>query len=125
VDVPAGGDELVALTAANLLQSSVVNSVGNAIDNNEASYTLTSTGVSDPWLRIDLGFVRHITKVSVTNRVDCCQERLEGMYIYVGNTLASDNRPASPTPTCVRNAPYHPSNEITRYDTYMVNKNEN
>lgn len=43
-----------------------------------------------PWVEVDLGEVRAISRVTVTNRVDCCQERAVPMVVSVrGETGAA------------------------------------
>ncbi|CAH1259009.1 PKDREJ [Branchiostoma lanceolatum] len=50
---------------------------------------------SDPWWRVDLGSSRSVGQVVVTNRKDCCSDRLEGFTVYVG-----DNPDVTANPTC-------------------------
>ena len=45
-----------------------------------------------PWWRVDLGSPQNIKKVSLTNRGDCCQNRLRRIQIRVGNV---DNNPTA------------------------------
>ncbi|XP_077990235.1 uncharacterized protein LOC144444621 [Glandiceps talaboti] len=40
---------------------------------------------SDPWWRVDLGDTYPIDRVVVTNRKDCCSERLRGAVVRVGS----------------------------------------
>ena len=48
----------------------------------------TSTQMqTDPWWYVDLGCERTVAKVTVTNRGDCCGERLNGFKIAVGNDI--------------------------------------
>ena len=42
------------------------------------------------WWRVDLGVAQKIGNVRITNRGDCCEDRLKNVYIHVGNT---DNTP--------------------------------
>ncbi|KAK1799075.1 hypothetical protein P4O66_007341 [Electrophorus voltai] len=46
----------------------------------------------DPWWRIDLLGKHFITSVSLTNRGDCCANRLNGTVIHVGNSLKSEGQ---------------------------------
>ncbi len=41
----------------------------------------------DPWVEVDLGEERAISRVTVTNRVDCCQERAVPMVVSVRRRL--------------------------------------
>ena len=67
----------------------------NAIDGNRDSiyysnsctHTFTTT---DPWWRVDLRDSYAITSITVVNRGDCCQERLDGAEIRVGNSLVNN-----------------------------------
>ncbi|KAI9999871.1 hypothetical protein NQD34_011714 [Periophthalmus magnuspinnatus] len=64
----------------------------NAIDGNrESNYkkrscTHTSSNTA-PWWRLDLHETYAITSIIITNRGDCCPERLDGAEIRVGNSL--------------------------------------
>ncbi|GAA6094211.1 fucolectin-like [Tachysurus ichikawai] len=49
------------------------------------SCTHTSTQ-TDPWWRVDLLAVYDIIMVTVTNRGDCCAERINGAEIHIGNS---------------------------------------
>ncbi|XP_076853513.1 fucolectin-1-like [Brachyhypopomus gauderio] len=46
----------------------------------------------DPWWRVDLLGRHAIVSVSLTNRGDCCAERLNGAVIHVGNSLSSEGQ---------------------------------
>ncbi|XP_072317080.1 uncharacterized protein [Eucyclogobius newberryi] len=64
----------------------------NAIDgkhdsvyfHNSCTHTFTTT---DPWWRVDLKASYIVTSITITNRGDCCAERLDGAEIRVGNSL--------------------------------------
>ncbi|KAG5271455.1 hypothetical protein AALO_G00180000 [Alosa alosa] len=64
----------------------------NAIDGNRdphfhhGSCTATDTE-TNPWWRVDLLSPYIITSVVITNRGDCCPERLNGAQIRIGNSL--------------------------------------
>ncbi|KAI3376244.1 hypothetical protein L3Q82_016753, partial [Scortum barcoo] len=47
----------------------------------------TAENKTNPWWRVDLGRTHIITSVKVTNRGDCCAERLDGAEIRIGNSL--------------------------------------
>ncbi len=78
-----------------MVQSSTYNADGvaeHAVDGNrdtnwgQRSCTHTQAEFN-PWLRIDLGNVYSIRKVALTNRGDCCKERIKGAHIRIGNSL--------------------------------------
>ncbi|XP_063049250.1 uncharacterized protein LOC134443334, partial [Engraulis encrasicolus] len=64
----------------------------NAIDGNRDSHfhhgscTLTDED-TNPWWRVDLLKEYIITSVVITNRGDCCPERLDGAEIRIGSSL--------------------------------------
>ncbi|XP_073669697.1 uncharacterized protein [Paramisgurnus dabryanus] len=61
----------------------------NAIDN--SPFTCTHTDTSDnPWWRLDLLDSYYISRVVITNRKDCCAERLNGAEIRMGNSLENN-----------------------------------
>ncbi|XP_073418097.1 fucolectin-like [Dendrobates tinctorius] len=67
----------------------------NAIDGNqEADFYRGSCSHThydySPWLRVDLLSSYKINHITITNRKDCCEERLNGAEILVGDSL-SDN----------------------------------
>lgn len=68
---------------------------GRAVDGNraaiyrDASCTHTEKQ-TNPWWRVDLGSSMSIGLVKVTNRADCCANRLRNVEIRIGNT---DNNP--------------------------------
>ncbi|KAK9957089.1 hypothetical protein ABG768_011359 [Culter alburnus] len=67
----------------------------NAVDGNKDSYfnhgsCSATNGDKDPWWRVDLLDVYRITRVSITNRGDCCAERINGAQIRIGNSLENN-----------------------------------
>ncbi|KAI4811418.1 hypothetical protein KUCAC02_014327 [Chaenocephalus aceratus] len=50
---------------------------------------------SDPWWRVDLLEPYVVTSVIISNRGDCCPERLLGGHIHIGNSL-DDNGASNP-----------------------------
>ncbi|XP_035276897.1 fucolectin-6-like [Anguilla anguilla] len=68
---------------------------GNAIDGNQDSFfghgscTHTSGG-ANPWWRVDLLQEYQITSVTITNRGDCCGERISGARILIGKHLKNN-----------------------------------
>ncbi|XP_073677559.1 fucolectin-like [Garra rufa] len=83
---------------AEAVQSSTYNYLGaaqKAIDGNRRSdYHFRSCshtkGDKDPWWRVDLKEVHKVTRVIITNRGDCCSERIEGAQIRIGNSLENN-----------------------------------
>ncbi|KAK2913259.1 hypothetical protein Q8A67_001658 [Cirrhinus molitorella] len=68
---------------------------GKAIDSNRglqlADTSCSSTRhETNPWWRLDLRNVYRINKVVVTNRKDCCPERINGVEIRIGNSLENN-----------------------------------
>ncbi|XP_045068618.1 fucolectin-like [Coregonus clupeaformis] len=67
----------------------------NAIDGNRESDgqkgSCTHTALeTNPWWRVDLLDVYRVTAVTITNRGDCCSERLDGAEIHIGNSLENN-----------------------------------
>ncbi|XP_070767436.1 uncharacterized protein [Enoplosus armatus] len=67
----------------------------NAIDGNRDSAFHSgscthSAETTNPWWRVDLLEPYVITSISITNRADCCPERINGAKIYIGNSLVDD-----------------------------------
>lgn len=56
----------------------------------EGSCSHTAVNDTDPWWRLDLGQTYRISAVKITNRGDCCPERLNGAQIRIGNSLANN-----------------------------------
>lgn len=66
----------------------------NAIDGNRDSNfhrgsCTHSAELNDPWWRLDLLHSYVITSISITNRGDCCAQRLDNLNIHVGNDTTS------------------------------------
>ncbi|XP_071234236.1 uncharacterized protein [Salvelinus alpinus] len=64
----------------------------NAIDGNRESdyfkvHCTHTEQETNPWWRVDLLDVYRVTAVTITNRGDCCSERLDGAEIRIGNSL--------------------------------------
>ncbi|XP_028435570.1 uncharacterized protein LOC114556735 [Perca flavescens] len=81
----------------NVIQSSLYGKdvPERAIDGNRASdYGQGSCSVTNndlkPWWRLDLLKTYQINTVTITNRADCCPERINGAEIRIGNSL-NDN----------------------------------
>ncbi|XP_075125787.1 fucolectin-4-like [Leptodactylus fuscus] len=87
-------------TQSTILRDSVYHtgymaSAMNAIDGNQnsnyhhGSCSHTHDDLS-PWWRVDLLKSYRIGHISITNRGDCCGNRLRGAIILVGNSLANN-----------------------------------
>uniref|UniRef100_A0A668V151 Fucolectin tachylectin-4 pentraxin-1 domain-containing protein n=1 Tax=Oreochromis aureus TaxID=47969 RepID=A0A668V151_OREAU len=50
----------------------------------------TAEDKTNPWWRVDLQRSFTVTAVKVTNRGDCCAERLDGAEIRIGNSLENN-----------------------------------
>ncbi|KAI9515411.1 hypothetical protein NQZ68_026145 [Dissostichus eleginoides] len=89
----------------------------NAIDGNrESNYfagTCTHTvEMTNPWWRVDLLESNIITSIIITNRGDCCAERLDGAEVHIGNSL-QDNGAANPVAAVIPHIPVGRSLKIT------------
>ncbi|KAJ8415645.1 hypothetical protein AAFF_G00402020 [Aldrovandia affinis] len=70
-------------------------SARRAIDRNrnpvyEIGYCTHTKGETDPWWRVDLHREHRVTSVTITNRGDCCPERLDGAEIRIGNSMENN-----------------------------------
>lgn len=45
---------------------------------------------ANPWWRVDLTRPFNITMVTVTNRMDCCEQRINGAQIHIGSSLENN-----------------------------------
>ncbi|XP_047672315.1 fucolectin-like [Tachysurus fulvidraco] len=74
-----------------------------AIDGNRAS-DLSASSCShtncqnSEWWRVDLLAVYYISNVIITNRGDCCEDRINGAEIHIGNSLINNG---NNNPRCV------------------------
>ncbi|XP_064881057.1 fucolectin-like, partial [Oncorhynchus nerka] len=67
----------------------------NAIDGNRGSNyhkisCIHTEQETNPWWRVDLLDLYRVTAVTITNRGDCCPERLDGAEIRIGNSLENN-----------------------------------
>ncbi|XP_059356964.1 fucolectin-like [Carassius carassius] len=70
-------------------QSTVANDwyAQNALDG--LSYTCTHTAdQTDPWWKLDLMKMYSVNRVTITNRAVCCESRINGAEIRVGNNFS-------------------------------------
>ncbi|XP_067299453.1 uncharacterized protein [Pseudorasbora parva] len=103
----------------------------NALDMNPSTITHTPLQ-SDPWWTLDLLKVYTVTRVVITNRQDCCSERINGAEIRVGNVssdafsnpicavIPSIPAGASSNFSCNRMAGRYVSVVIRGYDRYLT-----
>uniref|UniRef100_A0A673W0M5 Fucolectin tachylectin-4 pentraxin-1 domain-containing protein n=1 Tax=Salmo trutta TaxID=8032 RepID=A0A673W0M5_SALTR len=64
---------------------------GNRNSNYNSGGSCSSTEFNtNPWWRVDLLDVYRVTAVTITNRGDCCPERLDGAEIRIGNSLENN-----------------------------------
>ncbi|XP_065150240.1 fucolectin-like [Paramisgurnus dabryanus] len=61
-----------------------------AIDTSPSTCTHTVPTTDNPWWRVDLLDSYYISRVFITNRPDCCGDRLEGAEIRIGNSLENN-----------------------------------
>ncbi|XP_049425184.1 uncharacterized protein LOC125884330 [Epinephelus fuscoguttatus] len=79
-------------------QSSTLSSAtaSKAIDGRRNSYysqgscSHTAEKKTNPWWRVDLRRTYIVNSVKITNRRDCCAERLDGAEIRIGNSLENN-----------------------------------
>ncbi|KAL6476263.1 hypothetical protein MHYP_G00147620 [Metynnis hypsauchen] len=83
---------------AKAVQSSTVDGSGdaqNAVDGKRnTDYRRGSCSHTnyerDPWWRVELPAVYNVTSVTITNRGDCCGDRINGAQIRIGNSLKNN-----------------------------------
>ncbi|XP_056597699.1 uncharacterized protein si:ch73-359m17.2 isoform X2 [Triplophysa dalaica] len=57
-------------------------------DSNYLNGSCTHTAEeNNPWLRVHLKNIYSVNKIIITNRGDCCADRIEGAQIRIGNSL--------------------------------------
>ncbi|XP_063055656.1 uncharacterized protein LOC134449570 [Engraulis encrasicolus] len=67
------------------------NAIDGGLDTEYLSGSCAHTRLqSDPWWRVDLMAVHRVESVTITNREDCCEWRLDGAEILVGNSLENN-----------------------------------
>ncbi|XP_050969663.1 uncharacterized protein LOC127167579 [Labeo rohita] len=84
-------------TEKNVTQSSTIGTwfAPQAIDSNPGfknpgSSCSSTNGQTNPWWRVDLRYIYRVSRVVVTNRLDCCPERINGAEIHIGNSLENN-----------------------------------
>ncbi|KAG7469845.1 hypothetical protein MATL_G00133170 [Megalops atlanticus] len=71
---------------------------------------------TDPWWRVDLLKPHNVTSVAVTNREDCCSERINGAEIHIGNSLKNNG---NDNPVCAV-IPYIPAGQTRTYQCHGI-----
>ncbi|GMH44697.1 hypothetical protein BSKO_12649 [Bryopsis sp. KO-2023] len=104
VNTPPPADMLVS-PGKNVIQSSTAfggvaqRGIDGKINSQWTGGSCTHTTLmSHPFWQVDLGKILQITRVKITNRADCCWDRLSKMKISVGN-----KQPYTLNPACVVN----------------------
>ncbi|KAG9332059.1 hypothetical protein JZ751_016192 [Albula glossodonta] len=102
--LPPGSNGLVNVAVRGTATQSAIYSANhaaglcdasNAIDGNRDANALHgscthSTNVPNPWWRVDLLKPYKIHSVTITNRGDCCPNRINGAEIHIGNSLENN-----------------------------------
>ncbi|KAM9353560.1 uncharacterized protein ABDE67_005946 [Symphorus nematophorus] len=63
---------------------------GNRNANFDTGSCTHSNEVDDPWWRVDLLESYIVTSIIIINRGDCCQHRIDGLKIHIGNSLQNN-----------------------------------
>ncbi|XP_036414066.1 fucolectin-5-like [Colossoma macropomum] len=67
------------------------NAIDGNIDSNFGHGSCTATRwQQNPWWRVDLLDEYTVTSITITNRGDCCPERINGAEICIGNSLRNN-----------------------------------
>ncbi|TSY83965.1 Fucolectin-4 [Bagarius yarrelli] len=97
-----------------------------AIDGNKASnilsFSCTHTQFeTDPWWRVELLAVYNISSVVITNRGDCCSDRINGAEIRIGYNLENNgnNNPRCVTITSI------PAGATRNFTCHMIGRHVN
>ncbi|XP_059356928.1 uncharacterized protein LOC132095849 [Carassius carassius] len=84
-------------TGRNVTQSSTNGSwiSEQAIDFNpgiikQSSACSSTNSQTNPWWRVDLRYIYRVSIILITNRLDCCPERINGAEIRIGNSLENN-----------------------------------
>ncbi|KAL0189902.1 hypothetical protein M9458_017001, partial [Cirrhinus mrigala] len=81
----------------NVTQSSTIGTwfAPQAIDfnpgfKNPESSCSSTNGQTNPWWRVDLRYIYRVSRVVITNRLDCCPEGINEAEIRIGNSLENN-----------------------------------
>jgi len=89
------GPELLSLNKPTSA-SSVVGGTNEGVVNGNTAGIFTdgqcshSVGTTDNWWQVDWGHSAYIDIVVIYNRMDCCQERINGVEVFVGDQLCGE-----------------------------------
>lgn len=88
VEVYDGSGTLVSnnrtITGSSVLDS---HPWANLVDGNKTNFAHTNgtTATETDYMQIDLGEVKEIKKIVITNRTDCCKDRINGLKVQILN----------------------------------------
>uniref|UniRef100_A0A3Q0QXE7 Fucolectin tachylectin-4 pentraxin-1 domain-containing protein n=1 Tax=Amphilophus citrinellus TaxID=61819 RepID=A0A3Q0QXE7_AMPCI len=94
-NVALKGDATQSSTLSFATASKAIDGRRNSFYSN--GFCSHTTEETNPWWRVDLQQSFKITAVKITNRGDCCAERLDGAEIRIGNSLENNgnNNPSA------------------------------
>jgi flagellar basal body-associated protein FliL len=72
-----------ASASSTLDNNTAVFGAANLIDNNFDKYAHTMVNVANQWLQIAFDGDKEITKIKITNRKDCCKDRIIGSKVLL------------------------------------------
>lgn len=81
--IPASAFGLIAYGADVNSPNSIAHPASNAIDGDPNTYTMTGSSDNEA-MGFNLKTPTNISKIEIINRVDCCQDRLNGVGMVVG-----------------------------------------
>merc|ERR1711871_1488457 len=61
--------------------------IDGSVNGKYPSGTCTHTQKQKGWWKVDLGTKKHVTKVVIWNRTDCCQNRLLNTRVFAGSKM--------------------------------------
>ncbi|XP_060761158.1 uncharacterized protein LOC132871017 [Neoarius graeffei] len=77
---------------------------GNRDSNSIAGSCTHTIQQNNPWWRVDLLESYIVTSIAITNRGDCCAERINGAEIHIGNSLVH-NGAVNPVVATIKEIP--------------------
>ncbi|XP_050969668.1 uncharacterized protein LOC127167583 [Labeo rohita] len=90
VEVYGSLPENIAINGKAVQSSTLRYEANTATDDNNLYCTHTETE-TNPWWRLDLMDLQIIREVTITNRIDCCVEQMNGAEIRIGNSLENNS----------------------------------
>ncbi|CAI9620749.1 unnamed protein product, partial [Staurois parvus] len=71
--------------------TNAINAIDGNLDTNLYHGSCSTTNLdTSPWWRVDLLRPYKISQIVITNRGDCCSERINGASILIGNSLENN-----------------------------------